>query len=215
MVCRKIFWENPYLRHLDTHVKSVTGNVLTLKETIVFAFSGGQDSDNGTINGLEILKAEKIGNEIYYTVQPGHGFVADDEVHLEIDWAKRYKLMKLHFAAELILELVYQLYNHPEKVGANITDEKSRVDFHWEGNITSIFPELQERFQELVAANLEIESHYSDIENELRYWEIKGFAKVPCGGTHIKRTGEIGKVKLKRRNIGSGGERIEIVLIEG
>lgn len=215
MACRKIFWENPYLRHLDTQVESVTGNVLTLRETIVFAFSGGQYSDTGKINGLGILKAEKIGKEIYYTVQDGHGLVAGDDIHLEIDWVKRYKLMRLHFAAELILELVYQKYNHPEKVGANITDEKSRVDFKWEGNITSIFPELQERFQDLVDADLEIESYYSDIENELRYWEIKGFAKVPCGGTHIKRTGEIGKVKLKRRNIGSREERIEIELIEG
>ena len=215
MACKKTFWENPYLRHLDTQIESVEENVLRLKETIVFACSGGQDSDSGTINGLDILKAEKIGKEIYYTVQSGHGLAVGDKVHLEIDWPKRYKLMKLHFAAELILELVYQNYNHPEKIGANITAEKSRIDIKWDGNITAILPALQKQFQAIVEANLEIESHYSDVENEIRYWEIRGFAKVPCGGTHIKHTGEIGKVKLKRRNIGSGNERIEIELVEG
>lgn len=214
MACKKMFWEDPYLRHLDTQVTNVQKNTLTLKDTIVFAFSGGQDSDTGTINGLEIVRAEKIGKEIYYSVQDGHGIEVGDNVHIEIDWIKRYRLMKLHFAAELILELVYQNYNHPEKVGANITEEKARVDFIWDGNISTIFPEILKRFTRLVEMNLEIESNYSDMENEIRYWEIKDFARVPCGGTHIKRTSEIGKVKLKRRNTGSGRERIEIELIE-
>lgn len=47
---------------------------------------------------------------------------------------------------------------------------------------------------------------------EKRFWEIEGFAKVSCGGTHVKRTGEVGGMKLKRNNIGKGKERIEITL---
>ena len=53
---------------------------------------------------------------------------------------------------------------------------------------------------------------FSDIENERRYWEIKGFSKVPCGGTHVKSTAEVGYITLKRVNIGGGKERIEIKL---
>lgn len=214
MACKKIFWEDPYLRCLDTEVNRVTGNTVTLKETIIFAMSGGQDSDDGTINGLDIIKAEKQGTEIYYIVPDGHGLASGDTVHLAINWEKRYNLMKLHFAAELILELVYQLYGHPEKIGANITAEKARLDFNWEGNITAIFPVLLERLGELVNTNSEIQSRFSDAVNEIRYWEIKGFARVPCGGTHLKRTGEIGAVNLRRRNIGRGRERIEIELAD-
>lgn len=214
MACKKIFWEDPYLRHLDTTITGVLGDTLTLKETILFAFSGGQASDRGTINGFEILIAEKAGTEIYYTLPPGHGLTVGNPVHLELDWPRRYRLMKLHFAAELVLEWVYQNCGHPEKVGANITEEKARVDFVWEGNISAVFPQLLQEFNELVQRDLEIESSYSDIENETRYWEITGFARVPCGGTHLKRTREIGSVKLKRRNPGNGIERIEIQLIE-
>jgi len=47
---------------------------------------------------------------------------------------------------------------------------------------------------------------------KVRYWEIENFSKVACGGTHIKKTGEIGQITLKRNNIGKGKERIEIVL---
>jgi len=47
----------------------------------------------------------------------------------------------------------------------------------------------------------------------MRYWEIEGFAKVDCGGTHIRKTGEIGDIILKRgKSLGSNKERIEIYL---
>ena len=62
----------------------------------------------------------------------------------------------------------------------------------------------------LIAADHPIVSAFSDEANQRRYWEIAGFARVPCGGTHLKRTGEIGAITLKRVNIGKGKERIEI-----
>lgn len=56
------------------------------------------------------------------------------------------------------------------------------------------------------------ETIFYAFSNERRYWKINEFAAVPCGGTHIKRTGEIGQIKLKRVNPGKGKERIEIYL---
>jgi len=214
MACVKVFWDDPYSTELEANVTSVNGDVITLDQTIFYAFSGGQQSDSGTIEGLTVLGAKKENFEIYYTLPKGHGLQVGDVVHLNIDWEKRYKLMKLHFAAELILELVYQNYGHPEKVGANITEDKARVDFMWTGNISLIFPELLPQVQDLIDSNLEIESAFSDDSQEIRYWKIEGFARVPCGGTHLKRTGEIGAIKLKRNNIGGGKERIEILLTE-
>lgn len=46
----------------------------------------------------------------------------------------------------------------------------------------------------MINADLDITSSFSNKENERRYWEIKGFAKVDCGGTHIRKTGEIGTI---------------------
>lgn len=212
MGCGKVFWEDPYLTKLDAVITSVNGDVITLDQTIFYAFSGGQQSDSGTIEGLPVFEAKKVGLEIFYTLPSSHGLHAGDKVKLAIDWEKRYKLMKLHFAAELVLELVYENNGHPEKVGANITEDKARVDFKWVGNINTIFPELLKRLQELIVRDLPITSDFSDEKQEIRFWEIEGFAKVPCGGTHIKRTGEIGSVRLKRSNIGGGKERIEIML---
>jgi Ser-tRNA(Ala) deacylase AlaX len=61
-------------------------------------------------------------------------------------------------------------------------------------------------------AGMEIITGFDDEPNERRYWEIRGFSRVPCGGTHVKRTGEIGPIKLKRNNKGRGNERVEIYL---
>lgn len=213
MSVEKVFWPDPYLTSLNAKVTTVNDNVLTLDRTIAFAFSGGQASDSGTINGYPILRAEKVDLEIFYTLEEGHNLSVGNEVLIQIDWEKRYRLMKLHFAAEIILELVYQNFDHPDKVGANITDTKARVDFAWNGNISETFPFLQSEASRIIEANLPITSDFSDQENEERYWEIEGFGKVPCGGTHLKTTGEIGTIKLKRDNIGKGKERIEISLV--
>lgn len=212
MACRKVFWEDPYLTQLEATVTGVHGERITVNQTIAYAFSGGQQSDFGSIGGFEIIKAEKKGHDIEYTLPLGHTLKIGDVVTIQIDWEKRYHLMRLHFAAELVLELVYQNYNHPEKIGANITIDKARVDFFWDGNINRIFPELMDQFKRLVQGNYPISSTFTDANEERRAWEIEGFAKVSCGGTHLKKTGEVGDVSFKRSNIGGGKERIEIYL---
>ena len=66
MSVKKLFWVNPYQTELKTKVSSVDGNKVTLEETIFFAFSGGQESDHGSIGGYEVLEAKKVGKEIFY-----------------------------------------------------------------------------------------------------------------------------------------------------
>jgi len=212
MAVKKKFWVDPYCTQLQTAVTSVSGAVVTLQETIAYAFAGGQQSDAGTINDFNILQAVKDGKEIYYTIDSAHNLQINDRVLLSIDWEKRYRIMKLHFAAEIILELVNQHFNHPAKIGANITSEKARIDFVWENNISEMFPVLEAHAQALIAANKPIESAFSNEVDEIRYWKIEGFGQVPCGGTHIRSTGEIGALRLKRDRPGKNKERIEIYL---
>jgi alanyl-tRNA synthetase len=121
--------------------------------------------------------------------------------------------MKLHFAAEIILELVNQNFGNPEKIGANITSEKSRIDFIWENDISKMFPVLEAKAKELIQADKPIISDFSNETDEIRYWKIEGFGQVPCGGTHIKTTGELQAIRLKRDRQGKNKERIEIYLV--
>jgi Ser-tRNA(Ala) deacylase AlaX len=209
---QKVFWQDPYLTELDTCITGVSRQEIIVAQTIFYAFSGGQESDEGSINDHRVLQARKDGKEIVYTLEDGHGLQVGDAVQMKIDWERRYQLMRLHFAAELILELAYQNLPFIVKIGAHIAQDKSRIDFEWDENISKAFPMLEEKSHTLIAANHPIISAFSDEENEKRYWEIQGFARVPCGGTHLKRTSEVGALELKRKNIGKGKERIEIYL---
>jgi alanyl-tRNA synthetase len=207
---KKLFWDDPYLTDLETVVESVAGNAVALRETIFYAFSGGQESDTGTVGGYEVLEARKSGLDIQYLLPEGHELKPGDSVQVRIDWDRRYRLMRLHFAAELVLELVYRELGNVEKIGAHIAPDKARIDFHWPESISSLFPRLVSQAAALVDQDLKIISAYSDESHQRRYWEVPGFARVACGGTHLKRTGEVGEIVLRRKNIGKAKERIEI-----
>ena len=208
----KLFWHDPYLTELETTISAVNGADIQLAETIFFVESGGQESDIGSIGGEDVLEARFVDGIPTYTLL-FHDFQVGDKVTVVIDWERRYRLMKLHFAAELVLELVYQHYDRPEKIGAHIAAEKARIDFIREGNISEVFDFLKEKVTEIVNRNLLITSAFEGEAKERRYWQIDGFARVPCGGTHLKKTGEVGAISLKRKNPGQGRERIEIYLV--
>lgn len=207
---KKLFWQDPYLTELNTQIQTVKGNQITLAETIFYAFSGGQESDHGTIGNYPVLEATKNDKEIMYALEDSHNLKAGDSVKICIDWERRYKLMRLHFAAEVVLELVCQRFPDIIKVGAHIAADKARIDFEWSQNISPFIASLQQEAQSIIDSDQAIISAFSDEENERRYWKINEFSQVPCGGTHIKRTKEIGTIRLKRTNPGKGRERIEI-----
>ncbi|WP_440878868.1 alanine--tRNA ligase-related protein [Vibrio natriegens] len=209
----KVFWNNPYQTVIISVVTQITGNNVELSHTIFYAESGGQESDEGTIAGIPVVKAEKSGSRIIYTLETTPTFAVGDEVVTEIDWPRRYALMKLHFAAEVVLELFTQNFNSITKIGAHISEDKSRIDFEWPENIAPLLPALLSKAQALIDSDSIITSEFSDQTKERRYWKVEGFAQVPCGGTHLKRTSEVGEIALKRKNVGKGKERVEITLV--
>lgn len=214
MSVRKLFWDDPYLTSCDAVVTGVDGDSVTLDRTVAFAFSGGQHSDAGTIAGWPILHAATDGLEIRYALPEGHGLRLGDPVRVEIDWPVRYRLMRLHFAAELVLEAVGRVLDRPRKVGADITPEKARIDFELPGNISGALPAVLAVVDELVRRDLPIESRFTDEASQRRSWTVEGFATVACGGTHPRRAGEVGQIALRRSNPGKGIERIEIRLAD-
>lgn len=210
----KQFWIDPYQTSLATTVARVDGEHVWLQDTIFYAFSGGQESDSGSIGGQPVLQAATQGLDIVYTLPAGHGWQAGDTVQVEIDWPRRYRLMRLHFAAELTLETIYRDFAGVEKIGAHIAADKARIDFALPEPITPHLPAIAAKVQSLIDADSAIISAFADEASQRRYWEVPGYCRVPCGGTHLARTGEVGRIALKRKNIGKGKERVEITLLE-
>ena len=210
---KKVFWDNPYQQSLETTVANVNNDEVLFNETIAYSFAGGQESDKATVNNIPVLNSRREENLIFYTLPADHGLKIGDQVQMVIDWPRRHRLMRLHFAAEIILEIVYQKY-HLEKVGAHIAEHKSRIDFKCDENIGLYFEPILAIYNDIITKNYTIKKGYSDIATQRRFWKIDGFAQVPCGGTHVNTTAEVGYVKLKRERPGKGIERIEIKLVD-
>lgn len=208
----KVFWQDPYLTSLDTRIAAVEGPEVRLERTIFFAFSGGQESDSGSIGGYPVREAQTDGLDIRYRLDADHGLAPGDSAAVTIDWDRRYRLMRLHFAAELVLELAYAKLAPVEKIGAHIAEDKARIDFALDRSVKEELPALREAAQAIIESDRPIISAYSDENAQRRYWEVEGVARVPCGGTHLRRTSEVGDLTLKRKNIGKGKERIEITV---
>lgn len=209
---RKRFWEDPYCTEITTTISGIIDNDITVAETIFYAFSGGQESDTGTINGHPVVAARKEGHEIRYTLAAVGGLAVGDRVDMRIDWQRRYALMRLHFAAEIVLELAQRLFPGIHKIGAHIAADKARIDFLYSENIAASLPALQAQAQAIIDTDAVIQSAFSDEAAQRRYWQIEGFATVSCGGTHLHRTAEVGTIALRRKNVGKGKERIEITV---
>ncbi len=215
MSLEKLFWAEPYRTELeDVRIVTVRGADITVDRTIFYAFSGGQESDAGQIGEAKVVRAQKQDQDIVYTLESeAHGFQPGDVTRMSIDWDRRYKLMRLHFAAELVLELMYRKCPGVEKIGAHIAAGKSRIDFIWTQSVTPLLPELTADAMAIIDADHPVISAFSDEALQRRYWEVGGFSRVPCGGTHLKRTSEVGPIRLQRDNVGKGKERINIYLV--
>jgi len=234
---KKIFWDDPYQNILETAISHVSGSEVIFEQTISYSESGGQESDRTVIwrkrnaiwDKIPILNSIMIPDKcITYLLPDKHDLNIGDKVIMEIEWARRYNLMRLHFSCELILVLINRLFGNikneyelmPEEIdnlgivksGAHISEKNARLTFLLAEQVTSYLPLLLEQFNKIIDSDLEIETGYLNKPEQYRYWRIAGLATVPCGGTHVKSTSEIGLINLKRETGGKGKETIKISL---
>lgn len=216
---QKFFWEDPYLTKLTSKVTQCSENGVILDRTIIYSFSGGQESDEATINGAKVLASTILDSkEIIYKLENSPMLVVGEEVVSEINWDKRYKIMKLHSATHMALAAFNDLVGVHQIIGANVTSEKGRIDFLYSEPITSLIVEIQKIIDQVIWEDVEIITKFNNPFNdpEQRLWIIENRSEnwsIGCGGTHPKQSREIGSLKLKRENIGKGKERLEIKLI--
>lgn len=207
----KLFEEDQYLKECTAKVVKVNGKEIVLDKTVLFAFSGGQESDSGKVNGVEIVDSRKDGEEIVHVFENEVSFKEGDEVTVELDWEKRFKLMKLHSLAHIVYYFALEELGEESTIGSNVSSNKARVDWATNLNVNEFLPKIQEKVNAFLKEGHEIKTYADESGTGKRWWEL-GEWKMPCGGTHVKNTDEIGSCRLKRNNIGAGKERIEVYL---
>ncbi|MCP5048302.1 MAG: hypothetical protein GY940_14115 [bacterium] len=119
--------------------------------------------------------------------------------------------MKLHSALHIAFLVFESLYGKHKTIGSQVREDKARMDIEYFEPID--IPTLQTQLNEVIAGNRPIRLYPDPKDKNHRNWEMEGYEVIPCGGTHVKNTEEIGKIKLKRKSLGAQGIRVYCSLI--
>lgn len=216
-----LFRKDAYARMTEAEVLAHTeqGGII-LDRTLFYATGGGQPGDSGKLlwaEGQCTIATTVKGDEGAVVLVPQDGSAlppAGTTVTQVLDWDRRYGHMRVHTALHL-LSVVIPL----EVTGGSISEAKGRLDFNMP-EAPEDKQALQDQLQALIDRDLEVsEDWITDAELDANPQLVKtmsvspprGTGQVrlvrigtadeqidlqPCGGTHVKRTGEIGKIRL-------------------
>ncbi len=212
---KKLFWENPYQVQFDATVTKIIGNSVVLDATCFYPRGGGQVGDTGYLNGVRVVDTQ-AGEEtdIVHILEEKPCFSVGILVHGEIDWIKRYRIMRLHSAAHIVYYLMKEVFGDdciPASSGL-LDEKKERSDYLFGVKLDKEkLNVVEEKANQIIGQGYEIKTWS---ENSERYWKMELFTTMKCGGTHVKNASEIGGIKVKRgKKPGRGRERIEISLL--
>jgi len=233
---QRLFLDDPTLRATEATVIAAGPEGIVLDRTVFYARGGGQPGDTGTLrwDGGEARVTDTVkgeGEAILHLTAPDAALPSvGATVEAVLDWDRRHAHMRMHTAMHLLCSLIKGTYATGGQVGA----DKSRLDF----DLPNPPPkeELEAGLNALIEADLPLSIEWVDESvldtdpglvrtmsvqpprgsGRLRLMRIgRGEAQVdlqPCGGTHVSRTGEIGKLRVQKiENKGKQNRRIVIV----
>ncbi|HLW27453.1 MAG TPA: alanyl-tRNA editing protein [Kiloniellales bacterium] len=229
-----LFREDPYLATATARVLSAGSEGVRLDRTIFYPEGGGQPGDSGrlilpdeaVIEIVDTRKGEGLDEVIHIPAEGSDRLEPGMEVQLELDWDRRYRHMRVHTSLHLLCSVI-----EGEVTGGQIGDGKGRLDFNLAESPDKLW--LQEELNRLVEADHRVQPRWIE-EAELaarpelvrtmsvkppsgagrvRLLEIEGVDLQPCGGTHVRATGEIGRIEVgKIENKGRQNRRINLRL---
>jgi alanyl-tRNA synthetase len=209
----KLFNEDPYLVSFKGTVVKVDGNAVELDRTAFYPEGGGQLGDTGVLGGIRIVDTQKDNGTIQHILESLPVIGVGDEVDCEIDWDRRYRIMKLHSAAHIMEHFLWQRIGKIDRVGSRVDEKKDRADYVYEGRLPADgLADAQIDTNVFLSEGHEITIRPDPDDPKIRIWRC-GPVEMPCGGTHVRNTSEIGVIKLKRKNPGKGVERVETSLV--
>ena len=221
-----LFREDAYLRSCEATVVAVHPEGVELDRTVFYPLGGGQAGDTGRMGPWNVLDTRKRENSVVHVLEPGATPQPRMQVKLELDWDRRYRLMRYHTALHLLGSVV-----KAPVTGGRIAEDKAHLDFDIE--MEKLVKEaIESRLHELIAGAVETRASWitdaeldarPDLvktmsvapprgEGRVRLLEIPGVDLQACGGTHVKNTGEIGRLAIARiRSEGKRNKRVTLV----
>lgn len=232
-----LFRDDAYLQECTATVTAADETGIRLDRTVFYPMGGGQPgdigqlilADGGVIEIVDALKGETI-NEVRHIPAPGSELPAvGATVVARIDWPRRHRLMRMHTCLHLLCALI-----KGDVTGGQVGDGKGRLDFNLP-DLALDKEQLTAELNKLIAGDHPVQARWiSDAEmaakpelvrtmsvkppsgqGKVRLLDIVGVDLQPCGGTHVARTGEIGRAEISKiENKGKMNRRVNITLLD-
>jgi Ser-tRNA(Ala) deacylase AlaX len=231
----KLYYEDFYLSQAEAKIVKVGPDYIELDATVAYPKGGGQEADQGVISlrdgrDIRFIGAKKLYGDlislpdfpcvqvegvIWHMVHPDdHALLTDLEVGIKvkvsIDIERRARLSLCHTASHLLYLGIG--IHRPDAIkntlGCHIKSDGARFDFSVKERITGEqISEIEASANEFVIrnANIIISAHASI--PDARMWHCEHHV-IPCGGTHLDYSAPVGTLQVRRKNLGTGKERI-------
>ena len=208
---------------------------IVLDKTFFYPESGGQQSDFGVIScdfiRFNVLSSRKADEKVFHKLDK-QGLKVGDVVGCEVDWTRRHTLMRYHTACHILSRVILN-ETGALTTGKQIYIDRARIDFSLKDFDRTKLQNYEDLANKAIQQNYDVKWSVISREQadkipdlvrlkhkplpesmkEVRLVDIVGFDAQACGGTHVKNTIEIGKLKIiKAENKGKENRRIEFVL---
>jgi alanyl-tRNA synthetase len=205
---QRLYYHDSYLRQFTAHAVECAGGGTTvyLDRTAFYPTSGGQPFDLGSIASIAVRDVVDEGDRIAHVLAAP---VPAGPVECSIDWNRRFDHMQQHTGQHLLSAIFEDLFRL-RTVSFHLGADSATIDVEGGAVDSRIAAEAEARANEIVWENRPVGVAYEDAatvqglrkaserEGTLRIVSIEGLDRSACGGTHVRATGEIGAVLLRK-----------------
>jgi alanyl-tRNA synthetase len=217
----RLYYTDPYTRDFEARVtdRAQNGRRIYLDQTAFYPTSGGQPFDTGQLGGVRVGDVVDEGDRIAHLLDAP---LLADRVTGRVDWNRRFDHMQQHTGQHLLSAVLADLMGYPT-TAVHFGKESSTLDL----DAGSLSPEevqkVEERANDIIVENRPVEISFEDAEQAhglrkasertgtIRIITIRDLDRSACGGTHVRATGEIGSLLIRKVERARKGLRMEFL----
>ena len=204
----RLYYTNSYLLDFEAAVtgRSADGRRVYLDQTAFYPTSGGQPFDTGELRGIRVVEVVDEGERIAHLLAAP---LVDQRVAGRIDWPRRFDHMQQHTGQHLLSAVIAELLKRTT-LSVHFGKEAGTIDLEGRPPTTAEIARVELRANEVVTENRPVDVEFQEAraaeglrkpsarEGSLRIVTIRDLDRSACGGTHVRATGEIGPILIRR-----------------